>query len=82
MAKWFKVQTPAWTSGNKDDMQCLLHDENGENLYEVHGVVADNIITALDMQPMADKVYVKATINKKGKFIVNKETITRKDKGF
>lgn len=79
MPKWFKVQTPAWTSGNTDDMQCLLYDENGNNQYEVRGAVADSIITALDMQPMADKVYVKATINKKGKFIVNKDTVTRKE---
>ena len=82
MARWIKAQTPLWVSGNESDMQVLLYDQKHELYEQLQGKIADKIITSLDMRPMGDKVYFKGAINKQGKLVVNKDTITRDAERF
>lgn len=78
MAKWFKFQTPIFTT--EDRPVLLMYAQGGSRMREVHGAVAVKIIESLGMQPNNDKVYAKATIDAKGQLVVNKNTITRKEK--
>lgn len=80
MARWFKAQTPVYTT--EESMQVLIYNADRSFMEQIEGKVADKIITALNMTPMGDKVYFKGTINKQGKLVVNKDTITRDSERF
>ena len=77
-AQWFKIQTPL----NRPEMVVLLYNESRDVMLQLDGPLADELITALDMSPIGDRLYVMAIIKRGKDFIVNKDTITRKDKGW
>lgn len=78
--RFFKIQT-AWGS-TRDDPLVLIYDKDREFFTEVGGKFALQLIDGLDMRVAADKLYVEGLVDKDSQLIVNKDTITREDRGW
>lgn len=79
--EWFKLQTPVFTS-TPDVTQVLLQNRDRSVYSEVQGTFAQQLIDGLKMKPRGDKLYVRAIIDEAGQFIADRDTVTRKDKGW